>query len=256
MLMNLRRDKQLTSDELVAIVPQEEILQPVKKHGRSSKSAGGKTVGTTKIVPTAITAIKTESNGVPARNKTKETKKTIEDDRKTKKLVINSNNVRVNNLPDFAKDETWRKTFLPTLYDKFFTSSNPFSQFAKGSKEFISLLEDIIAKVYPHVKYKVSASDTIHGLVCFLWGANVHSQVDLLSYQAYNRVNEKRSTIGSNAVKIIKNHINTLDGTKAIHDWLLWASRGDGPLFFKEPVALGAPLDRKHPNYVVSLPLT
>ena len=151
------------SDELVAIVPQEEIVLPVKKHGRSSKSAGGKTVGTTKIVPTAITAIKTESEGVPARNKTKETKQ-------TKKLVINSNNVRVNNLPDFAQDQTWRKTFLPTLYDKFFTSSNPFSQFAKGSKEFVSLLQGIVAEVYPHVKYKVSASDTIHALVRFPLG--------------------------------------------------------------------------------------
>ena len=171
MLMNLRRNKQLTSDELVAIVPQEEIVQPVKKYVRSSKSSGGKAVGTTKIVPTAITAIKTESEGIPARNKTKETKKTIEDDRgKTKKLVINSNNVRVNNLPDFAKDQTWRKTFLPTLYDKFFASLNPFSQFAKGSKEFVSLLQGIMAEVYPHVKYKVSASDTIHGLVSFPLG--------------------------------------------------------------------------------------
>ena len=75
MLKNLRRDKQLTSEQLVTIVPQEKILQPVKKHVHTSKSSGRKAVSTTKIVPSAITAIKTESKGVPACNKTKETKK-------------------------------------------------------------------------------------------------------------------------------------------------------------------------------------
>jgi hypothetical protein len=180
-IFNLRRDQQLTSDELIAIVPQEEIVQPVK-HIRSSKSSGGKAVGATKTVPTAV-KFKTESKGVPASNKTKETKKAVKDsdDRKTKKLgIINSNTVRVNNLPDFAKDQTWRKIFLPTLYDKFFASSNPFSQFAKGSKEFISLLQGIVTEVYPHVNYKVSASDTIHGLVSFPLGCK--PQPDLPSF--------------------------------------------------------------------------
>jgi hypothetical protein len=234
------------------IVPEKEI-QPVKKY--VSKSSGGKAVSTTKTASTAnVIKIKTESEGIPARNKTKETMKANEDKSKIKKPgIINSNKVRVNNLPDFAKNETWRKTFLPTLYNKFFASSNPFSQFAKGSNQFISLLQCIIAEVYPNVKYKVSAADAIHGLVSFPLGSLLHSQADLPLSQAYNRVNEKRSTVGSNAVKVIKNHISTLDGTKAVRDWLLWASRGDGPLFFKNPVAPDAPLDRKHPNYVVSL---
>ncbi|KAF9543753.1 hypothetical protein CPC08DRAFT_730402 [Agrocybe pediades] len=78
-------------------------------------------------------------------------------------------------------------------------------------------------------EYMVSPSEPIHAL-------------------AYNRVNEKRSVIGSTAVNVVKRHLETLQGS-AVRDWLVWASRADGPLFFKEPVAPDSPLDRKHPEY-------
>lgn len=85
---------------------------------------------------------------------------------KTKKRrLITTNNVRVGDLPDFAKNQTWKKAFLPTLYAKFFASSKPFSQFAKGSDAFVALLQDIVEEVYPTIKYQVSASDAIHALV-------------------------------------------------------------------------------------------
>jgi hypothetical protein len=75
--------------------------------------------------------------------------------------------MQVSDLPDFAQDKTWRKTFLPTLYDKFFALHDPFSQFLKGSKAFLSLLQTMVEEVYPDVTYKVMASDTIHQLVVF-----------------------------------------------------------------------------------------
>lgn len=91
-----------------------------------------------------------------------------EDIRKTKKRrVINPNNVRITDLPDFARDQSWRKKFLPTLYDKFFTSSEPFAQFAKGSKKFLAILQVVMKEVYPNINYKVSDSDAIHAIVCF-----------------------------------------------------------------------------------------
>jgi hypothetical protein len=95
------KKKQLTSHKLITIIPQEKIVQ--LKHVQSSKSSSEKAASTTKIIPTGI-KIKTESEGIPAHNKTKETKKTIEDDGKTKKLQVNPNKVQVNNLPDFAKN--------------------------------------------------------------------------------------------------------------------------------------------------------
>lgn len=84
-----------------------------------------------------------------------------------RRRVIHPNNVRISDLPDFAQDQTWRNIFLPTLYVKFFTSSNPFSQFLKGSKEFLSLLQATVDEIYPDVKYKVTSSDAIHALVSF-----------------------------------------------------------------------------------------
>ena len=51
--------------------------------------------------------------------------------------------------------EKWRKVFLPTLYDKFFTgrSNQPFDSdvFAKGSDEFIALLQATIKDVFPRL---------------------------------------------------------------------------------------------------------
>ena len=147
--------------ELVVVVPKGEI-EPVKQNVHPSKSSGKKATVATKVDPAAI-EIKTEIKGnVPTRKQTKEVKKA--DDGK-KRHVINPNNVRIDDLPDFAKDGTWRKIFLPTLYDKFFVSLEPFSQFAKGSREFISLLHISMKEVYPNITYKVSESSPIHALV-------------------------------------------------------------------------------------------
>lgn len=77
---------------------------------------------------------------------------------------LNGNNVRMSDLPDFA-EEKWRDTFLPTLYDKFFTSDQPFNNFYKGTDEFVTLLQAVVEEVYPDIEYKVTSSDSIHFLV-------------------------------------------------------------------------------------------
>jgi hypothetical protein len=83
---------------------------------------------------------------------------------KTKIKRLNGNTVRMSDLPKFAS-EKWRDTFLPTLYDKFFASNQPFEGFYKGSDQFVALLQGIIEEVYPNVNYEVSSSDSIHFLV-------------------------------------------------------------------------------------------
>jgi hypothetical protein len=50
----------------------------------------------------------------------------------------------------------------------------------------------------------------------------------------------------------MQQHIGTLKGEAAVKDWLRWALRKDGPLFFKVPSPMGAPTDNKDPNYQVS----
>src|SRR6266446_3598250 len=84
--------------------------------------------------------------------------------KKTKHL--NGNNVRVSDLPEFAQ-EKWRETFLPTLYDKFFASGQPFDGFCRGSDQFIALLQGVIEEVYPNIDYEVTSTDSIHFLVRF-----------------------------------------------------------------------------------------
>jgi hypothetical protein len=233
--------RQLTpSTQLVAIVPKEET-EPTK---RNARGRSGKKASTTSVkVPTSIEISDSDEDNFNSKTK--------------KRRNVNTNNIRIEDLPDFARDQTWRKSFLPTLYDKFFASENPFSQFAKGNKEFISLLQAIVKEVYPTVKYEVSAHKSIHALVSsiskYTYNYHGHTKQSSLS-QAYNRINEKRSSIGSSASVIIKKHIDTLQGPKVVRSWLLWASRGDGPLFFKEPVPPDAPLKRDDPKYVVSLP--
>lgn len=84
---------------------------------------------------------------------------------KTKRLT--GNNVRISDLPEFAQAK-WRQIFLPTLYDKFFASSQPFDGFCRGSDQFVALLQDIVEEVYPDVDYEVTSVDSIHFLVSFL----------------------------------------------------------------------------------------
>lgn len=78
---------------------------------------------------------------------------------------LNGNNVRMSDLPEFAEAK-WRDTFLPTLYDSFFASDKPFDTFAIGSDQLVALLQTIVDDVYPDIEYKVTASDSIHFLVC------------------------------------------------------------------------------------------
>ena len=77
---------------------------------------------------------------------------------------LNNNNVRTTDLPEFAHGK-WRDTFLPTLYDKFFSSNQPFDGFNKGSDQFITILQSIIKEVYPDVDYELTPADSIYLLV-------------------------------------------------------------------------------------------
>ena len=83
---------------------------------------------------------------------------------KIKAKRLNGNNVWVADLPEFAQRK-WRDTFLPTLYDKFFASDEPFDGFYRCSDEFVALLQSTVEEVYPDVDYEVNSSDSIHFLV-------------------------------------------------------------------------------------------
>ncbi|KDR66446.1 hypothetical protein GALMADRAFT_232506 [Galerina marginata CBS 339.88] len=83
---------------------------------------------------------------------------------KSKPQRLNGNKVRVSDLPEFA-EAGWRASFLPTLYDKFFSSDKPFDAFCHGSDQFVALLQVVIEEVYPTVDYTITSSDPIYLLV-------------------------------------------------------------------------------------------
>ena len=50
-------------------------------------------------------------------------------------------NIRISDLPDFAVENSkWRKVFLPTLYDRFFASDEPFFKVYQGWSAFYQVL--------------------------------------------------------------------------------------------------------------------
>lgn len=101
---------------------------------------------------------------VKSENHNKSSMATVTSKTKIKAKRLNGNNVRVADLPEFAQRK-WRDTFLPTLYDKFFASDEPFDGFYRCSNEFVALLQSIVEEVYPDVDYEVNSSDSIHFLV-------------------------------------------------------------------------------------------
>lgn len=72
--------------------------------------------------------------------------------------------------------------------------------------------------------------------------------------KAYNRINEKRSSIGGAAVAIIESYLKTLGyDAEEVKIWCRWAKRVDGPIFYKKPTPQACPTDIKHKDYIVSL---
>jgi hypothetical protein len=134
-------------------------------------------------------------------------------------------------LPKFATKK-WQSTFLPTLYDAFFTSTSPFGDFYISTSSFVKILQGIIKEVYPEVDYTVTALDSIH----FLVSLPSSFRMNVLTTdptQAYNRINEKRSSVGLNAIKLLQAHASTLGGEMAAKEWLRWCIWPGGPLLFK-----------------------
>lgn len=229
--------------KLVSMIPEE---------GEPAKQASRRPLRAVQSEKKTHAPVKSAAKNDDKENSTRSSEANIVVDKTKKRRLLTTNNVRVTDLPDFAQNQTWKKAFLPALFAKFFSSKEPFAHFAKGSDAFIALLQEVVKEVYPKINYKVSARDAIHALVRSIY-LTLKTGLICFLIQAYNRINEKRSLIGSSAVDMIVQYTSTLQGEKAVREWLLWASRGDGPLYFREPVAPDAPRDTEDPQYVVSV---
>jgi hypothetical protein len=129
------------------IASDEETVVPIQRPTKPSTKVTAK-------IPAP--SIKTEMKGKASQKMAVDTKR-----------PLSGNKVRVVDLPDFAQDSSWRTLFLPTLYDRFFASDEPFAKFIKGSQSFTAFVQTNISLVYPEIGYKVTSTDAIHSLVCF-----------------------------------------------------------------------------------------
>jgi len=132
---------------VVEIASDEEIVLPTKHMKKPSTRVTAK-------IP--MPSIKTEAKGKASQKMAVDTK-----------CSLSGNKVRIVDLPDFAQGSSWRTLFLPTLYDRFFASNEPFTKFIKGSQSFTAFVQTNINLVYPEIGYKVTSTDAIHSLVCF-----------------------------------------------------------------------------------------
>jgi hypothetical protein len=85
-------------------------------------------------------------------------------DKPTRPLTANT--VRVSHLPPFTQvNSKWRKIFIPSLYNTFFHSEASFMDFVLGTSKFISIVQDLVDRVYPEVDYTIKGNDPILLLV-------------------------------------------------------------------------------------------
>ncbi|KAJ2911977.1 hypothetical protein MD484_g8441, partial [Candolleomyces efflorescens] len=154
---------------------------------------------------------------------------------------LTAGNVTVDDLPDFAtRDGRWKNKFLPALYETLYMSPRPFAGFVLASSEFIELLQKLVSQVYPEVTY------------------TVHHREEPIHLVAYNRINERRGAIAASAVQEVKDHVKSFGvgefALEQAEDWLVWARRAMGPLYWADPTPAwciaGAQED---PDFVVQI---
>ncbi|RXW16093.1 hypothetical protein EST38_g9753 [Candolleomyces aberdarensis] len=150
-------------------------------------------------------------------------------------IRLTTTNVEVEHLPTFAKvGNKWRVSFLPTLYHVFYISTDPFKNFMISTPALVGRVQQLVDLVYPEVAYEVQASNEPFHLL------------------SYNRINERRGLIAKSALDVVSKHVvsTTFSNNRDRHDWLMWACRLDGPLFFEEPTPAWCKGNRGDEDYI------
>ncbi|TFK17981.1 hypothetical protein FA15DRAFT_710310 [Coprinopsis marcescibilis] len=140
---------------------------------------------------------------------------------------------QASDLPAFtAERNKWRKGFVPTIYHFLYTSPEPFLNFVAKSTKFVQIVQGAVDIVYPNVTYSVRAqSEPIHQL-------------------AYARINERHGLIAKSGLTTVSNYIKKLPNKQEATEWLKWAHRINGPLYFSVPTPMTCTSRRGNANYV------
>ena len=154
-------------------------------------------------------------------------------------------------MPCFVSTD-WATRFLPTLYHHLFYSEKPFHKFSKGSA-LLAIIQSILDLLYPNNSYVVTANSKVYLTVQFPLYCCMALTNYVFQLQAYDRLTKKRSDFGTRAVHIAEQFFKQpefKDDPRAVSKYAIWATRRDGPAFWRVPSPQGlAPND---PNYTVS----
>ncbi|KAH9995455.1 hypothetical protein BJV74DRAFT_739415, partial [Russula compacta] len=123
----------------------------------------------------------------------------------------------------------WSTSFLPTLYRRLGSAKNPWKPYKDGSS-MLDMIQEILDMVYPNSGYRVRIGDKIYSM---------------------DRLNEKRTYFGHEAIKIVTSFFNTekyAGRRSAIAKYANWATRSDGPGVFGSPTPINCTVPIDHPD--------
>ncbi|KAF8149985.1 hypothetical protein B0H34DRAFT_731990 [Crassisporium funariophilum] len=135
-------------------------------------------------------------------------------------------------LPMWLKPD-WSTRFLPTAYHRLFSSADPLREFNK-SQAFIDILQELLDIVYPGHTYTVQWNDKVF-------------------QTAYQRLSEKRSQFGADAITHVKTFFkqgSMANNPAAIAAYAKWALTPDGPALYKVPTPQDS-AKKGEPNYIM-----
>ncbi|KAF9528313.1 hypothetical protein CPB83DRAFT_907020 [Crepidotus variabilis] len=118
-----------------------------------------------------------------------------------------------------AKNGLWQMHFLPTLFHKLYASSNPFNEFASNTDSLSQAVAKCLDDAAPGHTY-------------------VLPQGSIVVSMAYDRLTDKRSLFGSNAIKVVDDFFKQSQFDKnpdAVKMYVAYALHAFGPAFWSVP---------------------
>ncbi|TEB26246.1 hypothetical protein FA13DRAFT_1737657 [Coprinellus micaceus] len=176
-----------------------------------------------------------ESRPAPVeKGKGKSKKATKVEPRSQVRSKLTANDVRKSDLPDFTQaSNKWAEIYLPTVYYMFYHASDHFATWSSSSKTLNEVVQTAVDLVYPEEGYQVGVLMT------------------------YNRLGERWSGLASEAIIILQEHLEKINdsvrinkGMSEAHDWLEWARRSTGPLYFENPTPAHCIAEVGEPGFI------
>ena len=156
---------------------------------------------------------------------------------------------------EFLRDARWANIFLPTITHTLYVSWEPFVHFTSESSIFLATVQNAFNLSFSNVDFTLKSDDLLVTTVRPVLSHIHHSFKGMVIYQAYKRLNSRKSKLAAEILKAVKKLFNEAEfcnqPTK-IREYVCWALRGDGPAYYKLPTPQTCNITRGDPNYIVS----